>query len=712
MHPEIVRDEPGSCPKCGMALEPRTATAAPVDNPELRDMRRRSWVSLIFTVPLFVLAMLPMVVSPDPFARIPHPVRRWIELLLATPVVLWCGWPFLVRGARSIIPQRDGSRPSWNLNMWTLIGLGVSVAYVHGVVATLAPDLFPAAMRDEHGAVPVYLEAAAIIVTLVLVGQVLELRARSRTGAAIQALLGMAPKTARKLLDDGREIDVDIAAIQVGDQLRVRPGEQIPVDGEVIEGRSSVDESMLTGEPLPVTKQVGDTVIGATLNQSGGLVMRADKVGSETVLARIISLVAEAQRSRAPIQALADAVAGVFVPIVVVIALLTFVAWAIWGPQPRLAHGLVNAVAVLIIACPCALGLATPISIMVAMGRGAQAGVLFANAEAIERLEQVQVLVVDKTGTLTEGKPTLTQVETVPGGPSPSQDQLLTWVASVERGSEHPLAAAIVAGANQRGLELLAAEEFESVTGKGVTGRVEGRAVAIGTDRLLEDQGVDAEPLAVLSGRAQTLRSAGASVMLVAIDREVAGLLAVTDPIKSSTREALAGLRNDGLEIMMLTGDAHETAAHVAHVLGIEQFVAELLPADKAAEVAAMQAEDQRVAMAGDGINDAPALAQADVGIAMGTGTDVAIGSAGVTLLEGDLRAILRARRLSRATMRNIKQNLGFAFVYNALGVPIAAGVLYPVTGILLSPMIAAAAMSLSSVSVIGNALRLRRARL
>jgi Cu+-exporting ATPase len=657
MHPEIVRDAPGECPICGMALEPRTIQASAPENPELAQMRRRLWVSLVFTVPLFLLAMLPMLVPGDPFAFIPHALRKWIELALATPVVLWCGWPFLLRGVRSV--------KSWNLNMWTLIGLGVSVAYIYSVVATIAPDLFPPAMRTDHGHVPVYFEAAAVIVALVLVGQVLELRARSRTGAAIEALLGMAPKTARKLLDDGREVDVDIAAIVVGDRLRVRPGEKVPVDGTVLEGHGAIDESMLTGEPLPVDKHPGDRLIGATLNGTGSLVMRAEKVGSETMLARIVALVAEAQRSRAPIQALADKVSGIFVPVVVGIAVLAFAVWAIWGPDPRFAHALVNAVAVLIIACPCALGLATPISITVAMGRGAQAGVLFANAEAVERLEQVDVLVVDKTGTLTAGKPALALVEPVAGGPS--EDQLLRLVASLERGSEHPLAAAIVAGAEARKLRLVAPE---------------------------------------------SLRSEGKTAMLVAIDNAAAGLIAVADPIKPTTREAIASLHADGLEIVMLTGDARATAAHVAKQLGIERFVAELLPQDKAAHVAKLQAEGKRVAMAGDGINDAPALARADVGIAMGTGTDVAIGSAGVTLIKGDLRAILRARRLSRATMRNIKQNLAFAFLYNSLGVPVAAGVLYPLAGVLLSPMIAAAAMSFSSVSVIGNALRLRRAKL
>jgi Cu+-exporting ATPase len=705
----VESDEPGDCPKCGMPLERAPGTShdghdahGAHDHPELADMRRRLWVSLAFTVPLFVLAMLPMLTPSDPFAFIPHGIRKWLELALATPVVVWCGWPFLLRAARSV--------KTWNLNMWTLIGLGVSVAYVYSVVATVAPELFPAAMRSHHGQVPVYFEAAGVIVTLVLVGQVLELRARSRTGAAIEALLGMAPKTARKLLEDGREVDVDIASIIVGDRLRVRPGEKVPVDGTVLEGTSAVDESMLTGEPLPVEKNPGATLIGATQNGTGSLVMRAQKVGSETVLARIVALVAEAQRSRAPIQALADKVSGVFVPAVVAIAVLAFVSWALFGPEPRWAHAMINAVAVLIIACPCALGLATPISITVAMGRGAQAGVLFANAEAIERFEQVEVLAVDKTGTLTEGKPQLALVEPVAGGPS--EDELLRLIASLERASEHPLATAIVAGADERKLRLATPEHFDSRTGKGVVGRVEGRTVAIGNAALLAEQGVEAASIAALATRAEALRNEGKTAMLVAIDGAAAGLIAVADPIKSSAREALASLRADGLEIVMLTGDARTTAAWVAKQLGIERFFAELLPEDKAAKVAAVQAEGKRVAMAGDGINDAPALARADVGIAMGTGTDVAIGTAAVTLIKGDLRAILRARRLSRATMRNIKQNLAFAFLYNSLGVPIAAGVLYPIAGLLLSPMIAAAAMSFSSVSVIGNALRLRRAKL
>jgi P-type Cu+ transporter len=703
MHPEVVEAKPGECPVCGMALEPRTITAAPRENPELVDMRRRLGISLIFTVPLFILSMLPMVVPGDPFAFIPHAARAWIELVLATPVVLWCGWPFLLRGARSLKTR--------NLNMWTLIGLGVAMAYVYSVVATIAPQLFPPAMQT-HGRVPVYFEAAGVIIALVLVGQVLELRARSRTGAAIEALLGMAAKRARKLLDDGREVDVDIAAIVVGDRIRVRPGEKIPVDGTVLDGSSAVDESMLTGEPVPVAKQAGDPVIGATQNGNGALIVRAEKVGRETMLARIVALVAEAQRSRAPIQALADKVAGLFVPAVVSVSVLAFAAWAVWGPEPRLTYALVNAVAVLIIACPCALGLATPISITVAMGRGASAGVLFANAEAVERLEQVDTLVVDKTGTLTAGKPELALVELVGAGGRESEDELLRLVASLERGSEHPLADAIVAGAERRELRLAAAEGFAAITGKGVTGRVDGRAVAIGNAPLLREQGVGAAELEAIGERAEALRREGKTAMLVALDGALAGLIAVADPIKPTSAEAIRSLQADGLTIIMLTGDAQATAEAVAAQLGIDHVFAGLLPEDKAAKVAALQAEGKRVAMAGDGINDAPALARADVGIAMGTGTDVAIGSAGVTLVKGDLRAILRARRLSRATMRNIKQNLAFAFLYNALGVPVAAGVLYPVAGILLSPMLAAAAMSFSSVSVISNALRLRRAKL
>jgi Cu+-exporting ATPase len=595
--------------------------------------------------------------------------------------------------------------------MWTLIGLGVGVAYVYSVVATLAPGLFPASLRGPHGEVEVYFEAAGMIVSLVLVGQVLELRARSRTGAAIRGLLGLQAKTARRIAEDGGEVEVPISDIAVGDRLRVRPGEKIPVDGVVLDGHSSVDESMLTGEPLPVSKSAGDHLVGATINGAGGLIMRAEKIGSETMLAQIIALVAAAQRSRAPIQGLADKVSAVFVPTVVAVAVLAFAVWALWGPPPRIAHGLVNAVAVLIIACPCALGLATPISIMVALGRGATAGVLFADAKAIERLEQVDVLVIDKTGTLTLGKPELARVEPLADGPT--SDELLRWVATLERGSEHPLAAAIVAGAQQRGLRLPPedAREFTVVPGEGVTGWVGDHQLAVGNRRLLAEF-VDAAVLEQLGERAELLRKEGQTAVLVAVDGRAAGLITVADPIKPTALAALDELRADGLRVVMLTGDAHTTAAHVAKQLGLTEFVAEVLPANKADHVARLQGEGRVVAMAGDGINDAPALARADVGIAMSTGTDVAIGSAGLTLLEGDLRGILRARKLSRATMRNIKQNLAFAFIYNTLGVPIAAGVLYPVFGLLLSPMLAAAAMSLSSVSVISNALRLRAVKL
>jgi Cu+-exporting ATPase len=702
----VESDTPGDCPICGMALE-RTpgfgSTDEPQDNAELADMRRRLWISLAFSLPLFVLAMAPMLVS-GAFAGLAHSTRRLIELGLATPVVLWCGWPFLVRGWRSV--------RTWHLNMWTLIGLGVGVAYVYSVIATLAPGLFPASLRGHHGEVEVYFEAAGTIVSLVLVGQVLELRARSRTGAAIRALLGLQAKTARRIAEDGSEVEVAIADIAVGDRLRVRPGEKIPVDGVVLEGHGNVDESMLTGEPLPVSKTVGDRLVGATINGAGGLIMRAEKVGSETMLAQIIALVGKAQRSRAPIQGLADKVSAIFVPTVVGVALLSFAIWALWGPEPRLAHGLINAVAVLIIACPCALGLATPISITVALGRGAGAGVLFSDAKAIERLEQVDVLVIDKTGTLTMGKPELARVETVADGLT--SDELLAFVATLERGSEHPLAAAIVAGAQKRGLRLGHASEFSVVPGEGVTGRIDELGdlqIAVGNRRLLSKL-VDASALEQLGERAEQLRSEGQTAMMVAIDGRVAGLITVADPIKPTTRAALDELRADGLRVVMLTGDARTTAAHVAKQLGLDEFVAEVLPADKSEHVARLQAEGHVVAMAGDGINDAPALARADVGIAMSTGTDVAIGSAGLTLLEGDLRGILRARKLSRATMRNIKQNLAFAFLYNALGVPVAAGALYPLFGLLLSPMLAAAAMSLSSVSVITNALRLRAVKL
>jgi Cu+-exporting ATPase len=681
-----------------MALEPRTVSLEDQENPELTDMTRRFWVSVALTAPLFLVAMAHLLPDNPLSHLLPARLMGWLELLLATPVVLWGGWPFFVRAWNSIVLR--------SLNMFTLIGLGVGVAYVYSVVAVLAPGTFPASFRDADGSVGRYFEAAAVIVTLVLLGQVLELRARSRTGAAIRALLGLAPKTARRIEGDGTEADVALDRVERGDRLRVRPGEKIPVDGVVLEGSSSVDESMVSGEPIPVEKHVGDPVIGATVNGTGSLVMRAEKVGSETLLARIVQMVAEAQRSRAPIQNLADAVAGYFVPAVVLIAAATFVVWALLGPAPRMAHALVNAVAVLIIACPCALGLATPMSIMVATGKGATAGVLFKNAEAIEILRKVDILVVDKTGTLTEGKPRLVTVE-----PAREQTEVdfLRDAASLERGSEHPLAAAIVKGAEERGARLANAEAFESIAGKGVTGRVEGRRLALGNLALMESLGVDAKSL---SSRAEELRRDGQTAMFVSIDGKPAGILAVADPIKESSREAIDSLHRDGVRVAMLTGDSGTTARAVAQKLGIDEVLAEVLPDQKAEKIRELQAQGRIVAMAGDGINDAPALAQAQVGIAMGSGTDVAMESAGVTLVKGDLRGIVRARRLSSATMRNIKQNLFFALVYNALGVPIAAGILYPAFGVLLSPVIAAAAMSFSSVSVIGNALRLRAERL
>jgi Cu+-exporting ATPase len=696
MHPEIVRDRPGNCPVCGMALEPRTVTAAE-DNTELTDMKRRFRASGALTLPLLVIAMGEMLgLHLNQFASARS--LSWIELALASPVVLWGGWPFFVRGWQSIVNR--------SLNMFTLIALGVSVAYTYSLVATSAPDLFPASFRDMGGRVPVYFEPAAVIVTLVLLGQVLELKARSRTGAAIRALLGLAPKTARLVREDGAEGDVPLDEVRPGDLLRVRPGEKVPVDGEVVEGASSVDESMVTGEPIPVEKRPGDRVVGATVNATGSFVMRAERVGADTLLSRIVQMVAEAQRSRAPIQKLADRVAAYFVPAVLVIAIITFIVWSLTGPEPRMAYALINAVAVLIIACPCALGLATPMSIMVAMGKGAQVGVLFKNAEAVEVLRKVDTLVVDKTGTLTEGKPKLVTVI-----PSEGWDErtLLRLAASLERGSEHPLAAAIVSGAEERSVELTATESFESVTGKGVTGRVEGRTVGLGNLRLLEELGVIPSDLAA---EAEALRGDGQTVMFVAVDGRVAGLLGVTDPVKQTSGEAIRQLHEEGIRVVMLTGDNRTTADAVARKLGLDEVVAEVLPDQKVEVVKRLQQEGRVVAMAGDGINDAPALAAAQVGIAMGTGTDVAIESAGVTLVKGDLRGIVRARKLSRATIGNIKQNLFFAFVYNALGVPVAAGLLYPFFGLLLSPMIAAAAMSLSSVSVIGNALRLRRARL
>jgi len=694
MHAEIVRDEPGDCPICGMALEPRTVTLKEQANPELVDMTRRFWTSAVLTVPILVIAMGPMLGLP--LERLASArVLNWLELVLATPVVLWGGAPFFSRFWNSLAHR--------SLNMFTLIGLGIGVAYAYSVVAALLPGIFPGSFRGAGGEVAVYFEAAAVITTLMLVGQVLELRARHRTGAAIRALLGLAPKTARRMNDDGSEADVALDDIRAGDRLRVRPGEKLPVDGAVIEGASAVDESMITGEPMPVEKQPGDRVIGATVNGTGGLVMKAERVGADTVLSQIVQMVAEAQRSRAPIQKLADLVAGWFVPVVVLSAVVTFIIWAWTGPEPAMAYALINAVAVLIIACPCALGLATPVSIMVATGRGAGMGVLFKNAEAIEVMREIDTLVVDKTGTLTEGKPRLVSVDPAQGT---DEATLLRLAASLERGSEHPLAAAIVAGAEQRGAELASVSDFESRTGKGVVGIVDGSRVALGNRALMAELDVDAE---ALSERAETLRGEGQTVMFVAIDHRPAGLLGVADPIKASTPRAIEALHGEGISIVMLTGDSRTTAQAVAKQLGIDEVTAEVLPDQKAAVIKRLQGEGRKVAMAGDGINDAPALAQAQVGIAMGTGTDVAMESASVTLIKGDLTGIARARRLSRATMRNIRQNLFFAFVYNSLGVPVAAGALYPFFGLLLSPMIAAAAMSLSSVSVIGNALRLRR---
>jgi Cu+-exporting ATPase len=698
MHPEIVQEEPGSCPICGMALESRAATLEEEENPELVDMRRRFWVSAVLTLPVLTIAMPEYLPNGSPLVRWFSPeLLSWAELIFATPVILWGGLPFFVRGWRSVV--------TWNLNMFTLIGLGVSLAYLYSVVAQVFPDIFPASFRDAAGEVGVYFEAAAVIVTLVLLGQVLELRARSQTSAAIKALLGLAPKTARRLREDGTEEDVPLDEVRSGDRLRVRPGEKVPVDGTVLEGTSSVDEAMITGEPIPVEKTAGDRVIGATINGTGSLIMRAERVGAETLLAQIVRMVAEAQRSRAPIQKLADLAASYFVPVVVLIAITTFIVWGIFGPEPAMAYALINAVAVLIIACPCALGLATPMSIMVATGKGAMLGVLFKNAEAIEVLRKVNTLVVDKTGTLTLGKPKLVSV--VPAERW-SDGELLRFAAGIERGSEHPLAAAIVEGATDRGVSLTEAESFESLTGKGVTGTIGGRSVALGNVKLMDDIGVD---VGALAQRAESMRTDGQTVMFVAVDGSPAGLVGVADPIKETTPQAIEHLHKEGVRITMLTGDSRTTAEAVAKKLDIDDVVAEVLPDEKVEVVKRLQSEGRVVAMAGDGINDAPALAQAQVGIAMGTGTDVAMESASVTLVKGDLRGIVRARRLSRATMRNIRQNLFFAFIYNSAGVPIAAGVLYPVLGILLSPIFAAAAMSFSSVSVVTNALRLRGVR-
>ena len=692
MHPQVRQPTPGNCPICGMTLEPEMPALDDEENPELLDFSRRFWWTLPLTLVVLAMAMLGHRFE----AWLPTESRTWAELLLTTPVVLWAGWPFFVRCVQSV--------RNLSPNMWTLIGIGVAAAFGYSVVATLAPGVFPDSFRD-HGRIGVYFEAAAVIVSLTLLGQLLELRARSRTSAAIKGLLGLAPKTARRLLDDGREEDVELSHVHVGDRLRVRPGEKVPVDGSVLEGRSNVDESMLTGEPIPVEKSAGDAVIGATMNGSGSLVIRADKVGSATVLSQIVQLVAQAQRSRAPMQRMADKVAFWFVLAVLAIAVATFLAWGLFGPDPSWTFAVLNAVSVLIIACPCALGLATPMSIMVASGRAAQGGVLFRDAEAIENFRRIDTLIVDKTGTLTEGRPAFRTVIAANGF---AEDDVLRLAASLDQGSEHPLADAIVAEARRRNLALDTPDGFESSTGIGVHGSVGGSMLAIGNTELMREQSVETDPL---KDEAESLRQEGASVMYLAVDGKLAGLLAVSDPIKASTREAIKSLQDDGLRIVMATGDGATTARAVARELGIDEVHGEVRPKDKIELVQRLQAEGSRVAMAGDGINDAPALAGADIGIAMGTGTDVAMSSAQVTLVKGDLRGILRARRLSTATVANMKQNLVFAFLYNALGVPIAAGVLYPLTGLLLSPMIAALAMSLSSVSVVANALRLGASR-
>jgi Cu+-exporting ATPase len=697
MHPEIVRDQPGFCPICGMALEPRTVTGDEADE-ELVDMSRRFKAGLILTIPLLLLAMSDLIPGQPLQHAISVRILTFIQLALATPVVLWAGWPFFERGWASIVNR--------SLNMFTLIATGTGVAYLYSIVATLLPNIFPAGFRGHGGQVGVYFEVSAVITVLVLLGQVLELRARRKTSGAIRALLDLAPKTARLIRDDGSEEEISLDSIKPGDRLRVRPGEKVPVDGVVLEGASSVDESMITGEPIPVEKGPSDKVTGGTVNGTGGFIMQAERVGAETLLAQIVHMVSEAQRSRAPIQRLADVVSSYFVPAVVVVAIVTFIAWSLVGPEPRLTYALVNAIAVLIIACPCALGLATPMSIMVGTGRGATAGVLIKNAEALEVMEKVDTLIVDKTGTLTEGKPRLTSVVPLR---DINEAELLRLAASVERGSEHPLAEAIVTGAQQRELDLVGARQFNSITGKGVVGEVDGRNVALGNTKLLEQLSIDA---GTALERADAMRKEGETFMFVAVDGRLAGLIGVADPIKESTPEAIQALHKEGMRIVMLTGDNRTTAEAVARRLGIDEVVADVLPEQKGEVVKRLHNEGRVVAMAGDGVNDAPALAQAHVGIAMGTGTDVAIESAGVTLLRGDLRGIVRARRLSRAVMRNIRQNLFFAFIYNSLGVPVAAGVLYPVFGLLLSPMIASAAMSFSSVSVIGNALRLGKAGL
>jgi Cu+-exporting ATPase len=694
MHPQIVRKEPGNCPICGMALEPMTPAAGEAVSPELRDMTRRFWVGVALSVPLLAIAMAEHFNKAALDALISPRLLVWVQLILGTPAVLWGGWPFFERGRASIASLR--------LNMFTLIALGTGVAYLYSLVAALVPGVFPASFRDVDGQVPLYFEAAAVIVTLVLLGQVLELRARSQTSSAIRALLDLAPKRARRLRADGTDEDIPLEDVIPGDRLRVRPGEKVPVDGVVLEGRSAVDESMITGEPVPAEKNPGDKATGATVNTTGSFVMRAERVGSDTLLAQIVAMVAEAQRSRAPIQGLVDTISAWFVPSVVIIAVATFIIWSIFGPAPAMGFALVNAVAVLIIACPCALGLATPMSIMVGTGRGARAGVLVKNAEALELMEKIDTLVVDKTGTLTEGKPRLVGVTSIG---SFGEDELLQRAASLELGSEHPLAAAIVTGAEARGLKVSPATEFDTVPGKGVTGTVDGRRVVVGNTALMASLGIHPGDL---PARADALRQEGQGVMLVAIDGKAAGLIAVADPIKESAITALKALHAEHIHVVMLTGDSRSTATAVGRKLGIDDVVAEVLPDQKASAVKRFQEQRRFVAMAGDGINDAPALAQAQVGIAMGTGADVAMESAAITLIKGDLQGIVRARRLSRATMRNIRQNLFFAFVFNALAVPIAAGVLYPALGLLLNPMIASAAMSMSSVLVVTNALRLR----
>jgi Cu+-exporting ATPase len=696
MHPEVRQKGPGNCPICGMALEPERATRSDQPSPELADMTRRFWIGLVLALPVFLLEMSSHALGLH--GLLPASYSNWIQLILATPVVLWCGWPFFVKGWASVVHR--------NLNMFTLIAMGTGVAWVYSVVATLAPGLFPTTFRQDDGTVAIYFEAAAVIVVLVLLGQVLELRAREKTSGAIQALLDLAPATARRLNDNDQEEEVGLDEIQVGDRLRVRPGDKVPLDGEILEGQSSIDESMVTGESMAVGKSTGDTVIGGSINGQGSFIMRADKVGSDTMLSQIVDLVAKAQRSRAPIQGLADRVAGWFVPAVVLSAVLAFVAWSIWGPQPQMAHALIAAVSVLIIACPCALGLATPMSIMVGVGRGAQAGVLIRDAQALERMEKVTTVVVDKTGTLTEGKPQVTAIEP---GDSLDEKQLITLAASLEQLSEHPLARAIVDKAHDMGLTLKKTQNFEAPNGKGVVGQIDGKRVAIGNQLLMQAEGIAPTDYA---DQVDAHRKSGATVIYVATDGALAGILAISDPVKKSTAQAIKALQDDGMQVVMLTGDNAVSAKAVAHQLNIDTVHADVLPEDKGHVVQKLREGGQIVAMAGDGVNDAPALAAADVGIAMGTGTDVAIESAGITLLHGDLTGIVKARQLSRATMGNIRQNLFFAFIYNAIGVPVAAGVLYPLFGLVLSPMVSAAAMSLSSVSVIVNALRLRLTRI